>query len=156
MSSQSGDVSAKGYEESMKFIKDFNSTMDTRIISFLERVADLAVYLARNNIQQHQNIVTGTLLASIRILSRDPGGKSIKVGTDEFYAAWIEYGRGPVKPISATVLHWVDKYTGKDVFAKFAGPTNPEPFMEPAVIEATRGSKDIFIRNETEMIQELL
>ena len=87
---------------------------------------------ARSNLQNNTNINSGDLLASINILFDD--GESIYVGSDMPYAGHIEFGRGPVFPKDPTGwLHWIDKTTGKDVFAKKAGPTEPSPFLQPAV-----------------------
>ena len=98
----------------------------------LLKIADKIVDQARSNLQDNTNIDSGTLLASIKVLFDD--GTSIFVGSDLPYAGHIEFGRGPVFPLDPDgYLHWIDKDTGKDVFAKSAGPTEPSPFLAPAV-----------------------
>ena len=87
---------------------------------------------ARSNIQQNQNINSGSLLSSIKILADN--GDSLVIGSDMDYAGYIEYGRGPVRPINKQYLSWIDKSSGKRIFAKYAKATEPQPFMEPAVI----------------------
>ena len=101
---------------------------------------------ARHLLQQHGNIDGGTLLASVRILSEDPTEMKAVVGSDVWYSIFIEFGRGPVRPLDPDGwLHWIDKDTGKDVFAKYAGPTEAMPFMEPAVILHTRKIRDVYV-----------
>ena len=98
----------------------------------LLKIADKIVDEARNNLQNNTNIDSGTLLSSIRVLFDD--GKDIYVGSDVPYAGHIEFGRGPVFPSDPDgFLHWIDKDTGKDVFAKSAKATEPSPFLAPAV-----------------------
>jgi len=69
-------------------------------------------------------------LGSIRIF--ELGQDYVIVGTDAPHAGYIEYGRGPIRPVRATVLRFFDKKTGKLVFTKYVGPTEPMPFMQPA------------------------
>ena len=109
----------------------------------LIKLCESVVDEARNNLQNNTNIDSGTLLASIRILFDN--GDSIIVGTDEPYAGYIEFGRGPVFPKDPDgVLHWIDKDTGKDVFAKSAKATEPSPFMQPAVEMEIKNFPEIF------------
>jgi len=50
------------------------------------------------------------------------------------YARWVIEGRGPVRPVRAKMLHWIDPDTGKDVFRKCVGPAPPHPlyYVTPA------------------------
>jgi len=129
------------------------SDLDRDIQDFLHKLGEDIVAEARSNLQNNANINTGTLLSSIRIISESE--KMIEVGTDVFYAAYVEYGRGPIRPINAKVLHWIDKASGKDVFAMFASATQPMPFLEPAVIKHTSKFVDIFVQKNTEKIARL-
>ena len=117
----------------------------------LKILGDNIVFEARSNLQNNTNINSGHLLSSIKILKEDE--MSIIIGTDEDYAWYIEYGRGPVRPLKEDGwLHWIDKQTGKDVFAKFAKATEPMPFLEPAVIKHTQDFPFVY----AELMGELL
>ena len=81
----------------------------------------------------------------------EEGDDYIVVGTLEDYAGYIEYGRGPVRPLKeGGWLHWIDKSSGKDVFAKFANATEPSPFMEPAVTSMTLNFPEIYAEKTNE------
>src|SRR5262245_48455637 len=80
------------FEESVK--EDFHNLLESI-------VAD-----ARNNLQNNMSVVTGELLGSIKILYEQ--GYEGVVGTDSEYAHFVEFGRGPVRPVNAKVLHWKD------------------------------------------------
>jgi len=124
-------IEAKGYEESRKKINIFNSGIIVEIQSVLELIANNVINDARFILAKNQNIDTGGLLGSIRIF--DSGSDYIIVGTDAPHAGYIEFGRGPVRPVRAKVLRYFDKKTGKLVFTKYVGPTEPMPFLQPAV-----------------------
>ena len=101
----------------------------------------------------HDNIVSGNLISSVRILSADPQRLEIVIGTDVPYSVYIEYGRGPIPKVPGRVLHWIDKKTGLDVFAMSAGPVDPMPFMAPAVIYHRKQFKNIMIEKSTEIVR---
>jgi hypothetical protein len=42
-----------------------------------------------------------------------------------YYFKFVDGGRGPVRPINAQALHWVDPQTGKDVFAQYSKGVPP-------------------------------
>ena len=106
------------------------------------------VFEAKHNLQQQQSIDRGHLLASIEILDEDVG-KYVTVGTTVPYAEFVEFGRGPIRPVNAKVLHFFLK-DGTEVFTTYAGPAEPRPFLEPAVLLVTRGFSDI-IATEQEL-----
>lgn len=85
---------------------------------------------ARSNLQNNSSVVTGELVGSLKIF--DVTENSIVFGSDKEYAAYVEYGRGPVEPVNKKVLHF--KIDGKEVFTGYAGPAEPKPFLEPAVL----------------------
>ena len=124
--------------ETAKNVCKVSEELDDMIHNILLESAKNIVDEARSNLQTNGNINFGDLLASIKVLFDD--GTSIWVGSDLDYAGHIEFGRGPVFPKDPQGwLHWIDKSTGKDVFAKKAGPTEPSPFLQPAVeLEAGR------------------
>jgi len=100
--------------------------------NLLEDVAEQIVIEAQNILRLNGNEGMGELLNSIKILESGIG--TVLVGTQKDYAGYVEYGRGPVRPLSPDgVLHWVDRETGEDVFTKYSSPVEPSPFMAPAV-----------------------
>jgi hypothetical protein len=77
-----------------------------------------------------------------------------------YYWDLVNNGRGPVRPINAKALHWVDPKTGKDVFAKYAGPSAPRHIREssiPAIQQATiPGFKGALTRESlVELVNEI-
>lgn len=141
------NVETKGFENNRFFLESLSS-MD--LMELLHETAETIIAEAKSNLQNNTNIDSGTLLASIGIL--EEGDNSITVGSNEPYAGYIEYGRGPVRPLDPDGwLHWIDKDTGKDVFAKFAKATEPSPFMEPAVIIHTNMFPDLYLQQTEEM-----
>ena len=140
-------VETKGFENNRLFLE---SLSDMDLMELLHETAETIISEAKSNLQNNTNINSGTLLASIGIL--EEGDNSITVGSNEPYAGFIEYGRGPVKPLDPDGwLHWIDKDSGKDVFAKFAKATEPNPFMEPAVIIHTNMFPDLYLQQTEEM-----
>ena len=110
---------------------------------------------ARSNLQNNTNIDSGHLLSSITILYEDKS--SIVIGTLEEYAWYIEYGRGVIKPKNPDGwLHWIDKQSGKDVFAKFAKATEPMPFLEPAVIQHSSDIPNIYATQTEKQLNNIL
>ena len=140
-------IETKGFENNRFFLQ---SLSDMDLMELLHETAETIIAEAKSNLQNNTNINSGTLLASISIL--EEGDNSITVGSNEPYAGFIEYGRGPVKPLDPDGwLYWIDKDTGKDVFAKFAKATEPNPFMEPAVIIHTNMFPDLYLQQTEEM-----
>lgn len=147
-------IESKGFEnneEVMKFIRD---NIDSHNQEMLIKLGETIVAEARSNLQNNTNINSGTLLSSIMILEENDN--EIILGTREDYAGYIEYGRGPVRPKDPDGwLHWIDKDTGKDVFAKFAKATEPMPFLEPAVITHTQNFPEVYASETEEMMNKL-
>lgn len=121
--------------------------------SFLDDVAAAIVDEARSNLQNQGSVNTGELLASIRVLGQGEGFRV--VGSDVKQAAIIEYGRGPVVPVHAKVLRWVDKDTGEVIFSKYSGPVQPQPYFEPAVLAVTERMAGIFAVKQQAKIQKI-
>ena len=145
-------VETSGFKENRFFLE---SLSNMELTDMLYEVANKIIDEARSNLQTNTNINSGTLLASINILASDD--TSITVGSLEPYAGYIEYGRGPVRPLKPDGwLHWIDKDTGKDVFAKFAKATEPMPFLEPAVIIHTDMFPDLYRSKTEEMARRTL
>lgn len=135
-------VSIKGLEKNRRVLGGIVNELDKNQNLSLHQLGQDIVVEAQQNLVGNANINSWELFDSIKIL--EEGDKYIIVGTNKDYAGYIEYSRGPVRPIQAKILHWIDKDTGKDVFAMFSKATEPMPFMEPAVISKTQNFVDIF------------
>lgn len=110
--------------------------------NLIHDVAEDIVKEAQNNLRLNGSDRTGNLLESIKILEESK--QTAVVGTDEEYAKYVEFGRGPVVPRDPKgVLHWVDPDTGEDVFTKYSSPVEPAPFLHPAVESVTAKYKSI-------------
>lgn len=86
---------------------------------------------------------TGNLKRSI--YHRQEGPDTWFIGTDIYYASWVENGRGAVRPKHTTSrgrrgsLRWVDYNgdinsvhhgtPGEVIYARSAGPSKPNPFV---------------------------
>ena len=149
----STEIESKGFEKNDDLLKYIKENIDDHNMEMLRLLGDTIIAEARSNLQNNTNINTGNLLSSIMIL--EEGDDFIIVGTREDYAGYIEYGRGPVRPLKeGGWLHWVDKSSGKDVFAKFANTTEPSPFMEPAVIQHTKDFPQVYIESIEKILNE--
>ena len=143
------DIESFGFERTQDVLDYIKKNIDEDVMTSLYLLCETIVAEARSNLQNNTNISTGTLHASIMIL--EEGDDYIVVGTLEDYAGYIEYGRGPVRPLKeGGWLHWIDKSSGKDVFAKFANATEPSPFMEPAVTSMTLNFPEIYAEKTNE------
>ena len=135
------EIKTKGHKASINYLSKLIENTDQNLQDALLQIGETVKAEARSNLQNNTNINSGTLLSSIDIL--DSGPNYVIVGTTIHYAWYIEYGRGPVRPLGDGWLHWIDKQTGKDVFAKFAKATEPSPFLEPAVISTIKNLQDV-------------
>jgi len=76
--------------------------------------------------------------AAGNVIQKTPGHLIVGVDYAQIdYARWVIEGRGPVLPKEKKVLHWIDPDTGKDVFAKSAGPAPAHPifFLTPSELD---------------------
>lgn len=94
-------------------------------ISALEGLGQKIADTAEKIMLEEAPVRTGGLARSIRQERMDES--TWWIGTDIFYADYVEHGRGVVRPVRAKVLHW---YDGVDVFTMRAGPSKPNPFAE--------------------------
>ena len=148
------DIESFGFERTQDVLDYIKKNIDEDVMTSLYLLCETIVAEARSNLQNNTNIDSGTLLSSIRIL--EEGNDFIIIGTDVDYAGYIEYGRGPVRPLKeGGWLHWIDKTTGKDVFAKFANAVEPSPFMEPAVVKHMIDFPDIYVTNTEKNISQV-
>ena len=144
-------VNTSGFDKARMILDSIEKGIDKKHADIIHTIGETIVFEARSNLQNNTNINSGHLLSTIRILAEDES--SIWVGTDADYAWYIEYGRGPVRPLKEDGwLHWIDKQTGKDVFAKFAKATDPMPFLEPAVVRVSLDFPNLY----AEQVKELL
>ena len=147
------EITSKGFESNEELLKFIRDNIDTHNQEMLHKLGESIVAEARSNLQNNTNINSGNLLSSIIIL--EEGDDYIIVGTREDYAGYIEYGRGPVRPLKeGGWLHWIDK-SGKDVFAKFANATEPSPFMEPAVIRVSKDFPELYVSETESMLNKV-
>lgn len=145
------DIKVLGLDNAKSILDYITNNIDEESKKALKILAENIINDARSNLQNNTNINTGHLLSTIRILKEDE--TSIWVGTDVDYAKYIEYGRGPIRPLKEDGwLHWIDKQTGKDVFAKFAKATEPMPFLEPAVIKNTEDFPRVYAEHMNEIL----
>lgn len=143
-------IESKGFENNEEILKFIRDNIDSHNQEMLIKLGETIISEARSNLQNNTNINSGTLLSSIMILEENDN--EIILGTREDYASYIEYGRGPIRPLKeGGWLHWIDK-SGKDVFAKFANATEPMPFLEPAVIQHTRDFPEVYATETESMI----
>ena len=89
-------------------------------------------YVKRNIVEQ-KLVDTGNLLNSIGLkdVALYDGGGYVNVGTNVVYARIHEFG-GVIKPVRAKMLSWIDKETGKRIFAHKA-VIPARPYMRPAI-----------------------
>ena len=128
------EITSDGFEDVDHLLKYIKTNLDENTSEILHIFGESVVAEARSNLQNNTNINTGDLLSSIMIL--DEGNDYIIIGTESDYAGYIEYGRGPVRPLKeGGWLHWIDKSSGKDVFAKFANAIEPMPFLWPSIVK---------------------
>ena len=133
-------IKTRGHNASIKYLSSLIESLDEDLSDALEKLGEDIKSEARSNLQNNAHVYTGELNASIDILER--GDHYIVVGTRLPYAGYIEYGRGPVRPVNAKVLHYFTK-DGKEIFSKFSKATEPSPFLEPAVIIKTAKFQDV-------------
>ena len=76
---------------------------------------------------------TGHLKGSIKVdpMTHDVNGPSVTITAGADYAAFVEFGRGTVYPVSKQMLHWVGDFT--DVFALSASAVPATHFMSDSL-----------------------
>ena len=70
-------------------------------------------------------------------------GVSVTIGVGAAYAAYVEYGRGPIEARPGGVLRFVTR-DGTVVFTKRVGPAKAQPFMQPAYERLASGVAERF------------
>lgn len=77
-------------------------------------------------------------------------------GDGQFYWDLVNNGRGPVRPVHAKALHWVDPKSGKDVFSMYSGPVAPRHIREnsiPAIQQALVSFPESVLFNRAALIE---
>jgi len=136
-------ITTRGHKASMEYLSSLITSMDDDLDSALLKLANDIISEARSNLQNETHVYTGELNASIGVLEQ--AKHSITIGTTLPYAWYIEYGRGPVRPVNAKFLHYFTK-DGKEIFSKFSKATEPSPFLEPAVISKSSKFQDVVVK----------
>lgn len=99
----------------------------------LHEIGNTIVAELRSEIQNRGDVVTGNLLSSVQVFEETP--TSVTLGSDASYAPIYEFGRGPVTPKNAKVLHWIDPHTGEDVFSKYSGPVDGTGVFQSTILK---------------------
>lgn len=119
----------------MKFTAHIDSKRPDKVLAAIMKGIDFGAVKVKKTAQEKVPVDTGRLKKSIEI-KKITGGKSI--GPDTPYDIYVEFGTGPhlIKPVRASVLHWVGK-DGKDHFARSVmhPGTRRQPYMRPAMNE---------------------
>lgn len=126
-------ISADNLDEVLEQTDLAIQLVEATIAEKLQKIVELIIIEAKSNLQNNRALVTGDLMNSLKVF--EEGKYTIEFGSDKDYAYWVEYGRGPVFPVNKKVLHWIDPETGKDVFARYSGPTQGIHFMESAILK---------------------
>jgi len=142
------NIVAVGFDRNRNFLNSLIGKHDEELNGLLYKIGEEIVNEARFILSSNHNIDTGGLMGSIKIMQI--GDKFIVVGSDAPHAGYIEFGRGPVRATNAQALRFFDKETGKLVFVKEVGPTEPSPFLQPAVELKTRVFQGLY----TEMVDK--
>ncbi|RLA75223.1 MAG: hypothetical protein DRG78_20715 [Epsilonproteobacteria bacterium] len=115
-------------------------------------IRDIAFDLHREIIL-NTPIDTGRLRNSINIIKKND--YEWEIGTNLEYALYVELGTGifgkykrPITPKRAKVLHWIDRDTKKDVFAKKVRGQEGQFFFQKALNKA----EEIIAKNKRKYI----
>lgn len=95
----------------------------------LDRIADDAVTIMRSEVPQagKNPWSTGKLAASI---TKESGGEFVRyVGTNLFYAKFVENGRGDVRPVNAKALY----LKGLNIWTDYASYAPAQNFLEKTI-----------------------
>jgi hypothetical protein len=139
-----------GFEKNKSILDAITNNHDEELNKLLQQIGNDVVNNARYNLSSNGNIDTGGLIGSIQILQT--GDRFIVVGSEAPHAGYIEFGRGPVRAINAQALRFFDKKTGKLVFVKEVGPTEPSPFLQPAIEKSINMFQGLYVEKMSNFI----
>lgn len=117
----------------------------------LKKIAEDAIAEIKSNLQNEGHVVTGNLLSDVGITEEKSG--SISIGSKEEYALYLEYGRGPVEPVKAKVLHFTAK-DGTEVFTKRVGPTQPTGVFERSILASVPKSVEEIAKKKNQELSK--
>lgn len=143
-------MTARGFQNNRSLLNELKDNQDEEIQKLLVNIGNFIVDDAKHTLQQNQNIDSGRLLASVKIL--DEKKHEITVGSDAFHAQFIEFGRGPIFAAPGKVLHFITK-DGVEVFTHSSKAVEPMPFLGPAVEKHTRGFSDLYVEQNEAIIR---
>lgn len=145
-------VTLEGWPELQKTLQKMMVAMPDATLKGLGRTADRIVRDAKKNCP----VKTGNLRSSIGKTISKPNlevvvsaGAELGGKKEVAYAAAVEYGTGPcdIVPVNKKALSWVDKASGKRVFARLVHSPGrpPHPFFAPAVdANIMKAQSDVF------------
>lgn len=107
--------------------------LESNVPNILDQLAIDSQQLQQEALSNHGSIVTRNLYDSIVITGE---GNTRDIGTDVFYAKYVNDGRGPVHAKNAKCLHFITK-GGVEVFTKSVGPASPRPYIDESDEELT-------------------
>lgn len=129
----------------LKTIQNKLEKIGPMVLPSLSRASRL---LQQDSIANYESIISGALSGSI---SESITANSASIGTDLFYAEYVNDGRGPVHAKNKKFLHFITK-NGTEIFAKSVGPAAPRPYLDDSS-EALSGEIDQLM---TEIIEAVL
>lgn len=134
-----------GFNELARDFREAPRRLQMNMRAAMNEIGRLILNAARANINNR----TGALSASGSMLVTAGGTLfSVVIRFTAKHAEWIEFGRGPVAPVSRRFLRWTSR-SGEIVFARRAGPAPAQLFLERAFM-AHQGSIDRIITNAVE------
>lgn len=107
-------------------VRNTMKILESNVPAILDNLAIDSQQLQQAALSSYGSIVTRNLFDSINITG---GGNTRDIGTDVFYAKYVNDGRGPVHAKNAKCLHFVTK-GGVEVFTKSVGPAAPRPYID--------------------------
>jgi hypothetical protein len=132
------EVQIKGIDQLVKSLNNAPSISEP----ILQRAIDASQAVLAKNTLKDDPVPwrTGNLLHSFRFES---GRLQARWFPTANYASFVEYGRGFVYPQKGKVLAWTDQ-SGQTVFARYARPSKPRPFMGQILAKSQEGIEQVF------------
>lgn len=114
-------------------IHQINNLLEKKVPDILDTLAVDSQQLQQEALSGYGSIITRKLFDSIDITG---GGNSRDIGTNLFYAKYVNDGRRPVTAKNKKALHFITK-DGAEVFAKSVSSASPRPYIEDSSKELT-------------------
>lgn len=104
----------------------------SRLEGLGEKVAREAEQIMKDEIIINTKEGTGKLASSVNV--KQVSSSTWSIGTDLYYAKYVNDGRGPVRPVEKQALRWYSpRMSGNAVFSNYAGPTQGIDFTGKTV-----------------------